>query len=156
MEISDPDRLQPSSNDGGLCDVPYDIQRAERPSSAPYTHPVTYRAFPNEDTFRRHPLNSRRQHQDDLPIRFPEERYTLHTTREQQVEADLFFIRNFRTASNVLNPNRITPYVITIFRYLQILQTPDTSFLQLLHMCSPEQWVYLLQYQQYLVHLQEF
>ena len=104
MELSDPDRVQPSSNDGGLCDVPYDIQRAERPSSAPYTHPVTYRAFPNEETFRRHPLNSRRQNQDELQIRFPAGRYTLHTTRDQQQEADLFFLRNFRTASNVLTP----------------------------------------------------
>ena len=113
MEISDPDRVQPSSNDGGLCDIPYDIQRAERPSSTHFTHPVTYRAFPNEATFRGHPLYSRRQQHDELPIRFPEGRYTLHSTREQQVEADLNFLRSFRTASNVLNPNRITPYVMT-------------------------------------------
>ena len=46
MEISDPDRILPSLNDGGLCE--YDILRAKVHSTAPYTHPVTYIAFPNK------------------------------------------------------------------------------------------------------------
>ena len=61
MEISDPDRILPSSNDAGLCDALYDLQRVELPSTAPYTHPVTFRTFPNETFFRAHQLNSRRR-----------------------------------------------------------------------------------------------
>ena len=71
MEISDPDKIQPSCNDGGLCEAPYDIQRIELPSAAHYTHQVTYRAYPNEASFRAHPLNSRRQQHDRYQYVFP-------------------------------------------------------------------------------------
>ena len=93
MEISDPDRTQPSYNDGRLCEAPYDIQRVELSSTAPYTHQVKYRAYPNEASFGAHPLNSRRQQHEEVPIRFSEGRYTLHSTRKQQLETDLNFLR---------------------------------------------------------------
>ena len=60
MEISDRNSIQPSSNDGGFCEAPYDILRVRIPSTAPFTHPVTYRAFPNETSVRGHPLYSKR------------------------------------------------------------------------------------------------
>ena len=87
MEISDLDRIQHSSNDGGLCRELSDILRVRVPSTAPYTHPVTYRAFPNEASFRGHPLNSRRQQQEKVPIRFTPGRYTLQTTQAHKQKA---------------------------------------------------------------------
>ena len=120
MEISDPDRILSSSNDGGMCEAPYDLLRVRDPSTAPYTHPV-YRAFPNEASFRGHPLYSRHQQHDEVPIRFPEGRYTLHTTHGHQQESDLTFLRNFRTASNVCRPERQTPYIMTnVFAPLEL------------------------------------
>ena len=43
-EHLDPDRIQPSYNDGGFCLEPYDILRVELPLIAPYTHQVTNEA----------------------------------------------------------------------------------------------------------------
>ena len=111
IKTSNPDRIQPSYNDGGFCEGPYDIQRVEWPSAAPYTNQVTYRAYTNETSFRAHPLNSRRQQHE--PIRFPPGRHTLHTTMAHQQETDLNFLRNFRTASNVIRPDREAPYIMT-------------------------------------------
>ena len=106
-------RAQPCSDDGELCKVPYDIQLVRIPTTAPFTHAVTYRAFSNEAAFRGHPLYSKRQQHDKLPIRFPAGRYTLHTTHADQQEIDLTFLRNFRTAGNVCRPERQKPYIMT-------------------------------------------
>ena len=89
-----------------MMGAPYDIQHVRIPSTALFT-------FSNESSFRGHPLYSKRQQQDELPIGFSAGRYKLHTTHAHQQESDLTFLRNFKTSGNVCRPERQTPYIMT-------------------------------------------
>ena len=100
MEISDPDRAQPSLNDGGFCVVPYDIQRVRIPTTAPFTHAVTYRAFPDEFAFSGHPFSSREIHIA---------RHSCSPTGKRS----LTYLWNFRSAGNICRPERRKNYIIT-------------------------------------------
>ena len=77
-------RILPSSN--GDCVMHHTIYSVLSCLQQP---PVTFRAFPNEASFRAQPLNSRHQQQEEVSIRFPAGRYTLYITSAHQQESDL-------------------------------------------------------------------